>query len=302
MLFSILIANYNNGHFFRDCYESIIAQTYTNWEVILVDDGSTDESIQIIKDIIGEDKRFKFYENASNKGCGYTKARCAELAGGDILGFVDPDDAIKENALSLMVEIYVNNPKVAIVTSNYEMVDLQLNFMYNGKHASRIPKNYSYLTYGRGALTAFATFNNNAYKKSGGIDKKMKRAVDQDLYYKMEEQGAHLFLDKVLYKYRVHKNSISQNDNLWKAEYWHFYAIVNAYIRRKKNKIQIDNFSKDYIKNYQVDYYLMRFEKLKFSEKKEAKFYFLYKSFFKDLFYKFQFKVKSLVLTLIGKI
>ena len=59
MLFSILIANYNNGHFFNDCFQSIINQTYQNFEVIVVDDGSTDDSVNIIKQLIISDKRFK---------------------------------------------------------------------------------------------------------------------------------------------------------------------------------------------------------------------------------------------------
>ena len=67
-LFSILIANYNNGKYFEDCYKSIIAQTYTNWEVIIVVDGSIDDSVALIKKNIGEDSRFKFYENSINHG------------------------------------------------------------------------------------------------------------------------------------------------------------------------------------------------------------------------------------------
>ena len=58
-LFSILIANYNNGKYFEDCYKSIITQTHENWEVIIVDDASTDDSVVVIKKINGEDARFK---------------------------------------------------------------------------------------------------------------------------------------------------------------------------------------------------------------------------------------------------
>ena len=49
---SILIANYNNGEYFADCYNSLINQTYDNWEVIIIDDGSTDDSLEIIQKII----------------------------------------------------------------------------------------------------------------------------------------------------------------------------------------------------------------------------------------------------------
>ncbi|WPO79500.1 glycosyltransferase family 2 protein [Flavobacterium sp. KACC 22761] len=301
-LFSILVANYNNGHFFKDCYESVLNQTYYNWEVIIVDDASTDNSVEIIKQITGDDSRFKLFENKNNKGCGYTKNRCAQLAQGEILGFLDPDDALKENALEVMVSEHIKILKAAIITSKYEFVDLEMNFKEASKYGSFVPSNKSYLTYAKGALTHFATFKKSFYLDSPGIDSKMKRAVDQDLYYKLEETGSHSFVDKVLYSYRVHKNSISCNDNLYKAEYWHFYAINKAYKRRKKQKMEIDNFTSEYIRLYRSNYYLSRFVKLKFSTKYKSKFYFLIKAFLADPFHEFKLKFKSLLLLILGRI
>ena len=80
-------SQYNNGKYFEDCYKSIMAQTYQNWEVIIVDDGSTDDSVGMMKKIIGDDARFKIEINQENKGCGFTKRRCVELAKGEICGF-----------------------------------------------------------------------------------------------------------------------------------------------------------------------------------------------------------------------
>lgn len=302
MLFSILIANYNNGHFFYDCFQSIINQTYQNFEVILVDDGSTDDSVNIIKQLIVNDIRFKLFQNNENKGCGFTKQKCAKLASGEILGFLDSDDALKPNALEVMVSAHKKFQNASIITSKYELVDLQLNFIKEGIIGSKIPKGKSYLTFGKGALTHFATFKKTAYKKTEGIDPLMKRAVDQDLYYKIEEQGAHQFLNEPLYLYRINENSISNNNNVYKAEYWHFYAINKAYKRRKKLKLEIDNFSKKYMGLYRSNYYLIRFEKLKFSKKHQAKFYFLRKSFFANPFHKFELKFKSLLLLIVGRI
>jgi len=302
MLFSILIANYNNGHFFKDCYRSILAQTYANWEAIIVDDGSTDDSVAIIKQIIGDDSRFKIFLNKENKGCGYTKNKCAELATGEILGFLDPDDALKPDALELMVALHKKFEGVAIITSKYELVDLEMNFIEYGTHGSAIPENKSYLTYANGAMTHFATFKHNKYKQTIGIDPKMKRAVDQDLYFKMEEQGEHLFFDKVLYRYRIHQNSISNNENLYKAQYWHFYAIIKAYKRRKRMGLTIDNFSKKYIKEYASNYYLGRFKASKHTNKYKAKFYFLCKTILANPFHKTELKIKSLILLILGRI
>lgn len=302
MLFSILIANYNNGHFFNDCFQSIVNQTYQNFEVIVVDDGSTDDSVIIIKQIIIGDKRFKLFQNKENKGCGFTKRKCAKLASGKILGFLDPDDAIEPNALEIMVSAHNKYQNASIITSRFGLVDLQLNFIKKGVIGSKIPEGKSYLTFGKGALTHFATFKNSAYKKTEGIDPLMKRAVDQDLYYKMEEQGTHQFLNEPLYLYRINENSISNNSNVFKAEYWHFYAINKAYKRRKKLKLIIDNFSKEYMCLYRSNYYLSRFEKLKFSKKYQAKVYFLGKAIFANPFHKFEVKFKSLLLLIVGRI
>ena len=78
-LFSILIANYNNGAFLQEAIDSVLAQTYGHWEVILVDDKSTDDSPAIYEKY-SADSRFKIYYNDKNRGCGFTKHRCAELA------------------------------------------------------------------------------------------------------------------------------------------------------------------------------------------------------------------------------
>ncbi len=267
MLFSVLIANYNNGPFFKDCYQSILQQSYTNWEVIIVDDASTDNSVKVIEQLLLEDSRIKLFQNKKNKGCGFTKRECAKLASGTILGFLDSDDALKPNALEAMISAHKKFQNASIITSRFELVDLQLNYIKNGSIRCKIPDGKSYLTYGKGALTAFASFKNSAYKKTHGIDPLMKRAVDQDLYYRIEEQGEHQFLNETLYLYRINENSISNNTNVYKAEYWHFYAVNKAYKRRRKLKLKIDNFSRKHMSLYRSNYYLSRFEKLKFSKK-----------------------------------
>ncbi|WDF62876.1 glycosyltransferase family 2 protein [Flavobacterium sp. KACC 22763] len=294
MLFSILIANFNNGDFFKDCYTSIQNQIYQNWEVIIVDDCSTDDSVAVIKNFIKNDTRFKLYINPVNRGCGFTKKRCAELAEGEILGFLDPDDAITTDALQIMVEKHKANRDIALITSKYNLVDLNMNFESIGSHGGSLPSGKSYLTYGMGALTAFATFKKEFYLKTSTIDPKMKRAVDQDLYYKLEEQGKHLFIDKALYYYRIHENSISANQNLYKAQYWHFYAMVKAFERRIKFNHVIDNFTVLEIKRLKSNYYFSRFKRAKTKNQFCVKFYFFFKSIVVFPRHNIRYKLKSL--------
>ncbi|MCB7481326.1 glycosyltransferase family 2 protein [Christiangramia sediminis] len=302
MKFSILIANFNNGAFFKDCYRSIIDQTYNNWEVIIIDDCSTDNSVEKIKHLIGNDPRFQFYTNKKNQGCGYTKNRCVDLANGIICGFLDSDDALKKDSLKLMVETHQKSPKIAIVTSKYIIANKDMEIVGECSHGNEIPSGMSYLTYGKGAMTHFASFKKAAYNKTIGINKNYKRAVDQDLYYKMEEQGNHVFINQYLYIYRNHSHNISLGQNKYKAHYWHFRAILDAYKRRKKLNSDIDNFTSKAIKKYKSDYYLNRFETFKNSKNYCSKFYFLYQSFIAAPFYRPFSILKGLVYITLRKI
>lgn len=294
-LFSILVANYNNGHFFKDCYNSIIGQTYSNWECIIVDDASSDNSVQEIKDIIGADSRFKIYVNQENKKCGFTKNKCAQLANGEILGFLDPDDALKRDAIERMVFEHIKNKNVSIITSKFDLVDLNMKFIETGKQGASITPGKSYLTDIQGKLTAFATFKKINFNASVGIDPTMKRAVDQDLYYKLEEQGSHKFIDVPLYLYRIHKESISANQNVYKARYWHFYARLEAYKRRRTLNLAIDNFSAIQIKKIKSSYYMSRFEIAKQQHKKCIQYYFLLKAILVFPSHNVKYKLKSLL-------
>jgi len=233
MLFSILIANYNNGKYFRDCYNSIINQTYLNWEVILVDDCSTDNSIDIVKSLIGDDNRFKLFENTSNEGCGFTKRKCVELARGEICAFLDPDDALHETAVFLMVSAHKENTSCSLIHSSLIFCDENLveGTKYGLAKAVNESQFFTNLDY---AVSHFVSFKTSFYNKTNGIDPTLKRAVDQDLYLKMSETGPFYFLNLSLYKYRIHKQGIASS-NQGKAFYCHLKVIHAAELRRNVN-------------------------------------------------------------------
>jgi hypothetical protein len=86
-----------------------------------------------------------------------------------------------------------------------------------------------------GMISHFATFKIELYKKSNGINQKLKRAVDQDLYLKLEEVGSMMFVDIPLYYYRVHDGGISTLTNYNKAYTWNLYVRINACERRGLN-------------------------------------------------------------------
>ena len=227
-LFSLLLANYNNSSFLADCLESVYKQTYTNWEVIFVDDFSTDNSLQIINSYAEKDSRIKVFTNDTNKGCGFTKARCVQLASGEICGFLDTDDALTPNALEIMVQKHEAYSDTAMVYSrrfhcNERLKIYDVSEDDTGKFISQLATPL---------VNHFASFKKKMYDQTIGIDTYMKRAVDQDLYLKLEEKGKVIFIPDVLYLYRHNGNSISLDSNEYKAQAWHIYANSNACKRR----------------------------------------------------------------------
>ncbi|WP_313114931.1 glycosyltransferase family 2 protein [Aequorivita sediminis] len=234
MLFSFLVAQYNNGKYFKDCYKSIIAQTYTNWEVIIVDDGSTDNSLEIIDEIIGDDTRFKIHKISSNQGCGFAKRECVKYASGEVCGFLDPDDAVVDTAVAEMMKAHDNFTDVGLVYSNtiYCNDILEPRKVKKSKQVINFRSDFSNLDY---YISHFTTFKKSYYDKTSGIDDYLQRAVDQDLYVKLYEVGKVYYLDKDLYNYRVHEKGISTYNNKRKAKYWHWVVIAEAGRRRGVN-------------------------------------------------------------------
>ena len=231
-LFSVLIANYNNGCFLQEAIDSVLAQTYTYWEVIIVDDKSTDNSF-VIYDKYKSDSRFRIYLNDENKGCGYTKRRCAELANGEICGFLDPDDALVNDALEVMVNEHANYCDVSLMYSKYYLVDNLMNVLDVSSHQIDLPDNISFLEFGEGAISHFVSFKKSFYDRTVGIDAYYKRAVDHALYYLIEEVGRVRFIDKPLYYYRANTgHNISTYDNSDAAFFWDIIIMSDACRRR----------------------------------------------------------------------
>ncbi|MBM77807.1 MAG: glycosyl transferase family 2 [Crocinitomicaceae bacterium] len=230
-LFSILIANFNNRDFIEEAITSIINQTYKNWEIIIVDDASTDNSIDIIEKHKSNSK-IKIYSNKVNKGCGFTKNKCINLSNGEILGFLDPDDTLESNAIEIMIEHHLKYKGHSLIYSSLNFCDKNLNFLSKSNFPKQIDSKSSYLKSKSGRISHFATFKISFYNKTCGINPEFIRAVDQDLYLKLEEVGKLLFINEHLYNYRNHENSISLNENKEKAFAWNILAKIEACKRR----------------------------------------------------------------------
>jgi glycosyltransferase involved in cell wall biosynthesis len=236
MKFSVLIANYNNARYLPEAIESVLNQTYNDWEIIFVDDCSLDNSLETIKRF--NDSRIKIFVNDKNYGCGYAKNRCVKESSGDICGFLDPDDTLQNTALEKTISLHKERPSSSIIYSTHYLCDNNLKILEIPNYMLQVSDNY--LLKDNYTPGHFATFKSHLYFKTQGINPTLKRAVDQDLYYRMEERGDMYFINEPLYFYRIHEGGISTTlKNIRKAKYWHLLTMEDAYKRRKGTNLAV---------------------------------------------------------------
>jgi glycosyltransferase involved in cell wall biosynthesis len=213
-LASILIANYNNGKFITETLDSAINQSYKNIEIIIVDDASTDNSVELIENYIRLPPEYKIelFKNNFNYGCGRTKRKCVDIARGDFFAFLDPDDTIELNAVETLLEQFGLHPECSIVYSTHYLCNEQLEPQSISDWVGAIPAGQSHLNSTGGHISAFALCSKKCYDQTLGIDPKFVVSEDQDMYLKMEEVAPVFYFDKPLYYYRKHDNNISWNE------------------------------------------------------------------------------------------
>ena len=232
--FSLLIANYNNGHYFEDCFHSVVAQTEKNWEAIVIDDCSTDNSVEVISELIHDDARFRFFQNEENIGYQRTIIKAIELSTAPIFARLDPDDTISPNAIEKSLDTHELFPEVGLAYSNLSICDENLNVEreHQAKQVNSFgPEYYNFY----GEISAFASFKRRIYNLTSGIDPHNRRAEDKDIYMKMVETAPVKHIDEVLYQYRIHGTSTSSTINIYRADFWHMVALVKMAERRNIN-------------------------------------------------------------------
>ena len=110
MKISIIVINYNYAHYLTDCIESIIKQTVPPHELIIVDDGSTDQSIQIIKQYAEKYPWIRYLQNEKNQGIFYTNNRGTAIATGDYLSLLASDDIYLPNFIEESMKAFERFP------------------------------------------------------------------------------------------------------------------------------------------------------------------------------------------------
>ncbi len=249
MKVSILIAHYNNNQYLIQTLESCYNQTHLDWEIILVDDCSI---IRPSADIIPEKHRDRviIFYHEKNKGVGATFKKCAELSTGKLICMLGAEDTLSKDALAVCVDIHQKYNNVSLTNSQMYQCDENLNILGLYPYKEVVPKKNYIRNMTIGSL---ACFKREYYDLTDGFSEYFKKAVDHDIYLKLDEVGELHFINQPLYYYRKNPNGISQGQNSKLAFIFSLKARMNAYFRRKNRDIM--NLSTTEYKELKYIYY-----------------------------------------------
>ncbi len=199
-----LVTNYNNGRFLPDCLESLQRQTDSRWQALVVDDASTDDSLDVLKPWLGD--QIRLVVNPHNLGRIGTLRRCLDLAETDLVALLDPDDALESQTTARVLQTYETRPDAGFVYSKMQCYDLTFTVAQEILGRALAPWETCMTA---GHVPNLRTFRMSAYRQTAGLDETMLYAEDADLIYKLEEVTRPIFIDEVLYKYRIVPTSLS---------------------------------------------------------------------------------------------
>ena len=226
--FSIVVPVYKVEKYITKCLESILAQTFSDFELICVDDCGGDKSLEIIKDFAKKDKRIKILENEKNSGVAFSRNRGIDEASGKYLMFIDSDDWIEPQTLGVIYKTFQEIDANSIIYDGYYFdEDRQKRRSGSIMECSR-----GYLEYTPNTICHGSDYLLKAYKTESIKDNKIYYPVginfeDGEFYFKYFSLNPKTYiLDEKLYNYRVREGSIVTNARKGIVNIEDIYAVI----------------------------------------------------------------------------
>jgi len=247
---SIIIPTYNYAHYLNETLQSVSEQTYTNWECIVIDDGSTDNTSEIVNEFIKKDNRFQ-YKHQQNKGVSAARNLGIKTSKGDYIQFLDGDDLLQTNKIKSQIEIFNKEPTVDIVYNDVRFFDdgnskLLRPSLKNNKPDDWLPK---FSAKGKAIVEAFSKINflvmnsplikKSTFEKVGYFDQTMKALEDWDFWMRCALENCFFYYngnENTFALVRSHQGSLSTETKKMNAGHFIFL----------KHALQHKNISKKY--------------------------------------------------------
>lgn len=205
---SVIMGIYNCQDTLEEALNCIFNQTYKNWELIMCDDASTDDTYRIAKKYVDNDNRILLIKNDYNMGLAYSLNHCLQYVTGDYVARMDGDDVCDYNRFQKELEVFLSHSELSVVSSGLYYYDE--NGKFGELYYPRLP-NKKDLVKRSPFCHASAMMRTSHLKLIGGYntDKKRERIEDYDLWYRFYKNGFKGYnINELLYGMRDDRNAI----------------------------------------------------------------------------------------------
>lgn len=207
---SVIMGTHNAGAFLNNAVGSILAQTFSDFEFLIIDDGSTDETPSRLAAFASSDARIRFISRG-NRGLTPTLNEAARLATGSLLARMDADDISTPDRFAKQIAFMDAHPKCVALGGAYDMIDEAGRRFHQMRQPLDDAGNQEACLSGRPSLChPLVMMRRDAFERVGGYDESFRVAQDNDLWLRMGEIGELRCLPDVILKYRQHAKSISE--------------------------------------------------------------------------------------------
>ena len=210
-LISIIMPAYNAGLFIKEAINSVLRQSYANWELIIINDGSTDETEKIVKAF--QEKRIRYF-NQLNKGVSAARNVGLSKMNGEYFCFLDADDVLPSESLRSRFEIFKINSSLEFVDGVVDKKDQELGETIGGFIPKLMDKNplKDLVSLNGGCFFGLSWMIKRKENKQYSFWEELAHA--EDLFFFMElarKGGTYAFTTEVVYQYRNHPGSAMKN-------------------------------------------------------------------------------------------
>lgn len=244
-LVSIIVITYNSARFVLETLESAKAQTYSNIELIVSDDASTDDTVEICRRWMGENKhrfaRVELVTSGLNTGISANCNRGLKIAKGEWLKFIAGDDMLLEDFVSENVEYAANNNEAKIIFSDMIIVNesgYEIGRIVHNNRYMKLPAHQQNVRISRSVFDLYSPssfVNSNLLRSLGGFDERYPMLEDYPLWLKATGANTKLFCtNRPLVRYREHACSVRHEDRDVSAnrKYIESVLLLNADLRK----------------------------------------------------------------------
>jgi teichuronic acid biosynthesis glycosyltransferase TuaG len=221
-LVSIIMPAYNCEQVISQTIESVLAQSYTNWELIIVDDGSTDRTLAIIQTYANQDARIKLHKQQVNGGAAHARNTAIDLASGRYLAFLDSDDLWVANKIEKQIT-FMQNHDYSFTCTSYMKIDEQGNSLNRTIHVAPIRDYEGVLKTCPGNSTVIY----DAHVLGKFKMPNLKNRQDYVMWLNVVKKAQFLYgIDETLGSHRIRKGSLSNKKLRLLGYHWKIYRQI----------------------------------------------------------------------------